>query len=197
MKRFLNKLFGKKPAKKATGLEFAFKDNDGRSYYRYSDEVNMPMTRLAKIQEYTMVISRGLTEQQLDDLLKRAEDLIFSGLKHPRNAASLAAIITEMRERKTKIVPVNVYYNFLAVQYVREDEDPIEVDEEIHREKVEAFAKSAEHGFPDGFFFQLPESKELFKLLNLSTGRWSEVLTESQIQEERLVKLLSITNSTN
>ena len=110
-------------------LKFAFTDNNSpkgkRNYYQFTDLTQIPVERIAKIHQLTVEISRGLTNDELGRLLDLADVHIHKGLSNPENAAKVAAIMYEMRLRRNQVMPIEVYYGYLAACYIREDEDPM------------------------------------------------------------------------
>lgn len=193
--------FWKKPKKKIRPLKdnliFAFEDHTGMKYYKFPSPESIGLNRLFKIQDYMAWMVRGLTADNLKELTDRMDELITDGLKTGRNGAKLALLVQEIRERNEKSVPLELVYNYLAVFYVREDERPDVFNEQVQKEKVEAFKISAESGNLDGFFFALHEYKNICALLNTTNGSWESIVRESQQVTERLEKLLKITSSEN
>ncbi len=197
----MNWKFWKKPKKKIRPLKdnliFAFEDHSGLKYYKFPSPEHIGLVRLFKVQDYMAWMVRGLTADNLIELLDRMDELITDGIKTGRNASKMALIVQEMRERNQKSVPLELVYNYLAVFYVREDERPDIFNEQVQKEKVEAFKVSAESGNLDSFFFALPEYKKICELLNTMNSSWENIVQESQQVKERLEKLLLITSSEN
>lgn len=184
-------LFRKKPqAPIKDSLIFAFKDLDGRSYYKFQDETKLPIERMAMVQKFMIEMTRGMSSKELDNLLGIAEKHIHSGLKDPRNASKVAGVIHEIRLRETMISHVDLCYSYLAACYIREDEEPTIYNQQAQIEKIEAFKKGANK--IDSFFFALPEYKELCKLLNISTGNWKDVTLYSTELNQRTQKVIEL-----
>lgn len=173
------------PALKAN-LVFCFKDHKGKSYYKFPNDSVTPMERMGYIQDFITEATRGMTKVEMDRLLHIAETAIHNGLSSPRNTAVIGAVIHEMRLRENMINDVNLYYNYLAACYIREDENPYKFNQQAQQEKVKAFeyAQTQENSF----FFQLPELKKLLELLNISTGKWSDVIELSTLMQKRKIK---------
>lgn len=169
-------------------LEYAFTDLNGKKYYRFPREAAMTIERTAKIQEYMIWISRALSGDEIDDLVDMQLEAIGEGLEKANNAARVAAIGYEMKQRKDMIFPISLLYNYLAVQYVREDEDPNSFSEPIQMEKVAQFASECETN--NSFFFQVPELETLKILSNVSEteykNRLAALMTEEKIQRKRI-----------
>jgi len=86
-----------------------------------------------------------------------------------------------------------VFYNILAVQWVREDESVYEFNETIQFEKVQSFIQAdKEH---TGFFFHQPELKGLLSLLRITHEDVPSYLKESVNQAKVLAEKLAVINS--
>lgn len=173
------------------GLEFCFKDLDGYSYYKFPDETLLPLARIAVIQNFILEATRGMTKDELYKLLDMIDAHVHKGLHDPRNAAKVAGVVHEIRLREQMINNEDLYYNYLAACYIREDEKVEVYNLQCQKEKVQAFKKGATR--IDSFFFHLPELKKLCELLNISTGSWTELMKLSmtgQLRKERAIDIL-------
>lgn len=178
----------KKPKVK-DGLVFAF-SHGGYDYYQYPEHLGMPLFRLSKLSEYNIWISRGLTKKNLLDLMDTADKLLFEGLSTGKNAAKLGAIITEIRDRENKAVPVEVWYNYLACSYIRDDEKEDKFNEQIQQEKASVFKAASNEA--NSFFFLLPELKALTTHSNILPIAWQSICRESMLQQGRLKEVISL-----
>lgn len=120
-----------------------------------------------------------------------ADKILYEGLGTGKNAAKMGAIITEVRDREKRSVPVDVWYNYLACCYVREDESEKSFNEQIQSEKAATFKAAANDA--NSFFFLLPELRVLTKLSNILPTAWQSICRESMINQNRhkeLIKML-------
>lgn len=182
MRRFFKRLtwvlIKRKALFKSQKLVFAFTDLDGNNYHRFENQDLMSMERLGELKKYFTWIVRGLSNIELEELVHQANEGIVLAMKSldDRNKVSkyLANAISthaEILMRSEKISNTELYYNLLAVQYIRHDEDPLEFSETIQKEKVIAF--KAASGKLDSFFFALPEFTNLCRLLNITAAEWT------------------------
>lgn len=175
-------------------LVFAFRT--GRhNYYQFAEGMALPLSRLSMIQEFSIRISRGLTDAQLELLTDRMDELLTEGLVKNRNAAKIGAIVNEIRNRKNTIVLPELYLNYLACYYVREDESVEIYNEQVQQEKVMALRDAAND--ENSFFFQLIEYLKLAELLSTSIRNWNDVEQEFQLQTKRFDELMRATSLTN
>jgi len=81
------------------------------------------------------------------------------------------------------VIHTDLLYNFLAVQWVREDEHPELFDATIHDEKVRQFKNETATG-NSYFFFRQPELKRLNELWNFTENEWTQYWNESQQRQQ-------------
>jgi hypothetical protein len=163
-------------------LLFAFR-HKGVNYYQFPEYLSVPIERLSKIAEYAKWITRGLDKKNLLELVELADAALFEGIKESKNAAKIGYILQEIKERESKCVPSDVYFNYFAACYIREDEDPCAFSEQIQGEKAQLFKDAS--GDIDSFFFHLPELKDLQKHSTTSSDVWMNIAKESAIQQKR------------
>lgn len=162
-------------------LKFAFVDLDGVKYYTFDHDMIIPVEREGKMQEYLMWMGAGLSQEQLYRLCDKMDELLTEGLKTGKNAATIGVIINEIKNVRGEISHVDLIYNYLAVQYVREGENPKKFNQSVQSQKVEAFKRGAETN--DSFFFQIPHLESLSKLLSTPSASWSDILKEYQLNQ--------------
>ncbi len=167
-------------------MKFAFADLDGYKYYVFPHDQAIPIERLGKMQQFLMWIGAGMSSDQINRACEVMDKLLSEGLQKGRNAAKIGAVVEEIRMRQNGIAPIDLFYNYLAVQYVREDENPKTYNQDIQAQKVESFKRGAETA--DSFFFQPPLLTSLSKLLREPSENWDSILRESKMQEEIMEK---------
>lgn len=167
-------------------LSYAFSTE--KKYYRFPSSMALPVPRYGKLQEYLMYMSARLTAENIDLLINKGIEVIENGIKNDNGASKVAAILHQLGDRNDKIIPHQLIYNFLAVQYVREDEDPKVFNNEIHMEKVDDLMANSDNSF----FFRLPELKKLLNLTTMSETEWKTYVSESESQQAILKSVLKI-----
>lgn len=176
-------------------MEFAMTDSNGMNYSKYPQDAIIPVERWGKINEYMMWMSAGLTSTELDKLLAVAEEAIADGLKKDtRNIAKISTVINQIRERKNMVIHTELFYNYVAVQLVREDEKPDEFNNEIQLQKVEQFKKEVAQGNCYDFFFSIGLSK-LNSLMSMSKQEWEQFWISSQQEQQLLNQAVKVLQS--
>lgn len=165
-------------------LEYAFVDDIDRKYYRYTSEMAMPLKRVSQMKVFLMWLSSGLSGEQLDELMTECEKQLEARVEGSKNIAVIGAIIQDIKRRKDRVVPIDLFCQILAIQFIREDENPLIYDSRIQQEKAEYIQKAADN--EDAFFLQLPELKELGKLWNWKTTDWLTLLEYMKIEKLRV-----------
>lgn len=176
-------------------LEYGFTDSNGMIYNKYPQDATIPLERWGKLNEYMMWMSAGLTSVELDKLLNVAEEAIAEGLKQDtRNIAKISTVINQIRERKNMVIHTELFYNYVAVQLIREDEKPDEFNNEIQLQKVEQFKKEVAAGNSYDFFFKLGLSK-LNALMDMSSSEWEKFWQNSLWEQQLLNEAVKILQS--
>lgn len=173
-------------------MEYSLVDLSGKKYYSFPESLALPLERLGKVEEYLQWITSGLTGDTVEMFCDEMDKLLSDGLKTGKNAAKIGLLLSEIRERKNMAIPVELMYNLLAVQIIREDENPEVFNNQIHLEKIIALKELNDQ--TGGFFFGLKELKKLQDLFNMSPEKWSEYwensITQHRIKLEALMTVL-------
>ena len=171
-------------------LEFFFTDSSDKNFkwYKYPKNMAMPVDRLGQLLKFTQYLAKGLSPEEDEALDQIIEDAIENGLKNPKakSAAVISTVLTEKKKRRKLCFHTELFYNYLAVQLVREDEHPMVYDNTIQIEKVEQLKREQ----PDEgvmFFFRQPELKRLKDLLMITPEDLERLMSESK-QEIQLLK---------
>lgn len=189
-KRFI-KYLNKKNSIKLTkdNLVFSFYDNEGQGYYKFPKEVELPMVRLAKLQEYLMWLSKGVSQEEYIKALEFAEQGLEGGIKDGKGLAKIGFVLHELKDRCKMVIHDELFYNIIAVQLIRGDESPTEFNNEIQMQKVAAFKELDRSG--DNFFLNIQEYLEQLNLSNITKKAYETLLHESAILRGTLERMLN------
>lgn len=171
------------------GLKAEFQDDNGRWYYSFRDEQDVPIARLAEAHTHLQYMTAGLSGETFDKVYTTLNELFAKG-----EIVKAGAVIADLIDLNRKIINFDAIVNLLAVNYVREDEDANVVNQSIHAEKCDYLKRETEQG---RFFFQLPK---FAKLLNgqIHSKEELESYYQSYLRQQRnLLKRWSILASEN
>lgn len=184
---YLHKKNGTKIVKE--NLTFAFNDLEGNGYYKWDKDLSLPISRLSKMQEYLVWLSKGVSKDEYLRALDIAEICLTDGLKNVKGISKIGFVLHELKDRCNMIVHDELFYNILAVQIIRHDESTSEFNSNIHAEKVEAFKRMDSHD--DTFFLNIQEYLEALGFSNITKTRLEHLLKESRTIREAMERMLS------
>ncbi len=156
--------------------------HEGHTYYRFPKELNLPLERFSMSMSLMERISSGLSGAEMEKILAGMERALSAGLSNPKNAAVVATYIHVIRERQNTVIHRDLLLNLAATWVVREDEDPGQIDPDIHQQKLtlfEAMCKEASHDF-----FTRLDIDPLMPLLTMSPADF-QILWEYNVEAQR------------
>jgi hypothetical protein len=170
---------------KRTGFENlkkVFIDSNGKSYFTTMNDLELPIARSKDLQLRLMRIRSGMS----DDNLKLFCEVIKKALNNPSkpDTARIGHTVIEIEKRIGVWIDPDMLFDTVAFMYIREDENPAEVDMSIHNEKIEQFKKDSTGGLKD--FFYMAGLTEFIPFLGISESEWSEYFTQSTIKMKAL-----------
>lgn len=171
-----------------------YTDIKGNDYYAFPADMGLPIERLGEFQRYWQYIEIGCSPVELKKLHDALAKIMLSDMNELEKKKRAGAIFTEIDKRERMSIHTELYYNLLAVQWIRQDELPEFFDGDIQLEKVEQFKEEVKIG-GSYFFFQVPEFKKLNDSLRLSQSEWNALWQESLTQQTILPDLLNLYTS--
>lgn len=184
-------LFKRKKTKgeevKATALDMTFTDMEGMNYYRFPDFMAFPLERHARRAQITQWMASGLTNTELKSLIEIAETELENLVAGKKGALSkVGAVLNQIKMREELVLHHELIYQYIAVHYIREDENPYTVDDMIMDAKIGSFKRMVAGGrLLD--FFQLKELKRINETIGLSREEFQE-LWNASIQEQKILQ---------
>lgn len=185
-----------------SGLEYFFTDSSplNHKWYRFPKAMALPVDRLGMLLKFTQYLAKGLSPEEDEALDQIIEDAIETGIKNNKAKVSavIATVLEEKKRRRTLCFHTEIFYNYLAVQLIRDDENPVVYDNAIQIEKVEQLKREQ----PDDgvyFFFHQPELEKLKTLFNITdenlTGLLQSSTEEMQLLKEKISYLKNSLNT--
>lgn len=183
---FLKHYFNEQSKKQGfQDLHKKFVDSNGVQYYAYADDFDIPILRANEIQRRIELIRAGMGEK---NLLMFCDAMDAELSKSKINLRNITKIITEIRERISLWVDMDLLFDTVAFTYIREDEDPARIDEEIHKQKIAQFRKDSMGGLYD--FFYTAGLTEYIPYSSKSENDWNEYLREAEIKGKVIQKVM-------
>ena len=184
----INKKMGIKVTK--DNLLLAFNDDSGNGYYKFPSGMEMPVLRIAKLQEFLMWLMRGASREEYLRAIGIAEAALQDGIKNPKSAAKIGFVLQELKNRSEMVIHDELFYNIIAVQLVRHDEDPTKFNNEIHLQKVEDLKEMDKKD--DTFFLHIQEFLAVFNLSNVGRVELETLMNVSRVTRQAMDKMESI-----
>jgi hypothetical protein len=131
-------------------LEMKFIDSNGKKYYSFSNDDDIPLLRKGRLETHLKELQMGLSSGNIDEILNYMERALNKG--QSPDIAKIGHAIVEIRNRKNLLIHPEIMFNLVSVLYIREDETPGKIDEEIHAQKVDQFKKDSQGGLYDFFY---------------------------------------------
>ena len=183
LKIYFNKQSHKKGLK---NLIKVFVDSNGIKYYTWENENDIPIQRTKEIEKRLIRLKSGLSDENMNMMLDAMEKALNKGVKP--DLATIGYIIKEMRNRQDLLLHPDLMFDLVALRYVREDETPTEVNESIHKDKIEQFKKDSKDGLYD-FFYEMGMSGYMPYITKLESD-WNMLWAESKIKIQAMNNLL-------
>lgn len=150
-------------------MQFAFIDSDGKKYYRFINDEEIPILRKGKLELHLKELQMGLSSDNLSTILEYMEMALGKGMKP--DLPRIGHAIIEMRNRKELLLHPDILFDLVSTLYIREDENPAKIDLDIHSQKTGQFKKDSAGGLYDFFYSAglstyipyLPQLKEGFE----------------------------------
>lgn len=177
-------------------LAIRYTDKKGNVYRGWERDADIPTVRYAKVLEFLQYMIKGVSAQEDEKLDNQLLSILEEGVKdvNSKAFARASAIVMERQMRRKMFVHTQLCYDVLAVQIVRQDENPYDFSNPIHLEKVDMLMEENKDGHVD-FFFRMHELKRVRDLLGISKEDWQLFLDEYQVKAKRLDYLLKVTDS--
>lgn len=114
-------------------LMFMFKGSDGKNYYRWPKAEALSNERYAKAFPLISQIAEGMSAKEKRESIETFRKLASGGVK---NFTQCCAVVELMAASDSHIIHKDILLNLCAIYIIREDEDPITVNNDLHNEKL-------------------------------------------------------------
>jgi len=183
----LRSIFSRSKKKSTYNLVEVFKKGQ-HTYYRFPKEVNMPLERFAMSMSLMERLSSGLSGSEMEKILTEMEKALAAGLANPKTAALMGAYIHVIRERQNTVIHRDILLNIAATWIIRSDENPAEINPDIHQQKLTLFEELSNGGAHD-FFYSLG-IEPLMPLFNISAEELQTLWEYNTVEIRKLQEAL-------
>lgn len=159
-------------------MEKCFVDSNGMQYFKYKEDFDTPLERVRQFERILNELKAGISDENLKTFLDEMEKCLNGGKK--TEIAKIGFLVTEMKNRRDLVLHPDLMFDLVATLYIREDEEPAEINKTIHSQKIEQFKKDSREGLYD-FFYRAGLSKYIPYLTKLESD-WDEYWKESKIK---------------
>lgn len=188
-------LFRKKPLPETSpakdNLIFLFTGTDKKKYYGFNKDSDLPLSRFEVQLMYNEHMRLGLMGEEMLMILDRidtcnAQMITAKEKERPAISAQIGLMTTVARGRMSNTLHHNLVMAMASVWIVREDEDPIIFNKDIHDQKVKFFEAECREG--SAFhFFQKTGFAGLPAYTQLSQEEFDELWTNSINNQQTLL----------
>lgn len=170
-------------------LSFSFHDLDGNGYYKLPKGLEIPICRVAKVQDYLMWLYKGVTKDEYMKALEYAKQGLEGGIKDGKGLAKIGFILSELEERANMVIHDELFYNIIAAQIIRHDENINEFNNAIHMEKVATFKELDK--LDDCFFLNIQEYLISLGLSNITKSQYDNLMNVSVQIRKSMEKMIA------
>lgn len=163
-------------------MEYVFTDSNGKRYFKNSRDLDMPIKRFREVQKMIMLIKAGLSEDSVPLILSNMKDALNSGKKS--DISRIGFLVEELSLRVNIWIDPDTLFKTAALMYIREDENPTDIDLSIHKQKVEQFKIDSTGGRYD--FFTSAGITAYIPFLGITESEFEDYLMESEIKMKAL-----------
>jgi len=168
------------------GAEVVFTDSNGKRYYKYKDDFDLPVARFGKLQDAITELERRLTRNEVELFLNAMEQSIMTGIRSNsqegmvKEFAKLTVLVDEMEFREEVVLHPEIFFDIAAIAYIREDENPAVFDLDIQLQKIAQFKLDSTGGLRD-FFYEssLKAYLPFFDLSNSDLGQLFQLMEQT------------------
>ena len=162
-------------------MQFKFIDSEGKKYYRYYDDFDIPVMRFEQLQIKLREIESRISNEHLDKWIEVIEKILSKGDKQ-KAAIEAIQMIGTLKQRREVLYEEKLLMQLVCILYIREDQDATIWDEEIEKYKFERLKADQTGGLRD-FFIMAGLNEFLPSLKDMQSG-WEKFLENQKQQIE-------------
>ncbi len=129
-------------------MEYKFTDSQGRRYYSYLNDYDIPIKRYGQFKRFLMELANGMSRDEVKLFISAMKSALN---KTPIDIAQIGFVLNEMELRNDILFHEEIMFNMVATLYIREDQHPGEWDEETEQVKAQYLKLEAQGKLYDFF----------------------------------------------
>ena len=147
-----------------------FMDSNGLQYYRYVDEMQVPLARFRELQIKIQEIHSTVKSRDLLQWLQETQKIVTGRKKDSEKVKEVNSALHVLSERlKLSFPPSDLLMELVCILYIAEDQNPAVFDIERERVKFKQLNKDKRGGLADffshlGLWRYLPSLPASFKI---------------------------------
>ena len=167
---FAELVFNDRPALEQFSLmDFQFICN-GKKYYRYKDDLNIPLERKSQLDILLIELSTQVEGRDLDIWIDAMQKALAGSLEgRPSDLAKIGFLLTQLKSRKDGLFHQDITFALIAGQYIREDEKSWVWNQALQNEKIKDLRDEFENEGKLYDFFVQAKVSDLIPFTNIST----------------------------
>ncbi len=155
-------------------MEYKFTDSQGRRYYSYINDYDIPIKRYGQFKRFLMELANGMDRDEVKLFIAAMKSAVN---KNPVEMDKIGFILNEMELRNDMLFHEEIMFNMVAALYIREDQHPGEWDEETEQVKAQYLKIEAKGKLYD--FFVTASLGKYIPYLKDFKGTFREFLTQT------------------
>lgn len=167
---------------------------EGKRYYRYVDEFDIPIDRKAAIDEIMTELLMKTDSAELAMFTTAMRKVIEEGIKNGGkfDLLKLGRIVTELEDRKNLLIHVDLFFAIVGATHYAEGEKVHEWNQGYEQQKIEALKRDYAKNGRMYDFFEQAALKRLLPYLPQLKENWNEVAEINEAQRRATNEYLSL-----
>lgn len=166
-------------------MEYKFTDSQGRRYYSYLNDYDIPIVRFGQFKRYLKELANGMDRDEVDLFIAAMKVAVN---KTPPAMDKVGFILNEMELRNEMLLCEEVMFNMVAALYIREDQHPGKWDEETEQVKAQYLKIEAQGKLYD--FFDTASLGKYIPYLKEFKGKLEKFLEQTNIKRKATMTFL-------
>lgn len=176
--------------------DFAFTDGQ-YDYYKFKSSDMIPLHRLERIQVQVIMLDNRLSKSEFDTLVEicmQSLNKTLTSMKEDKKMEGITHAIWALEEIKSRkdtlMFHPDIMTELAALNLIRNDENPFEINEVIHKDKVEYLKREGGANpfiIESGLNVYLPNSKELIKGLQDTWEAHKKIVEKSNMTYDSIL----------